>query len=80
VLGDLKFGAKGEWAQSRMLAIQFHDIKGNDIEQFRTMGTQTVLTPVEYKSGDVIYPYEKAREPAGGAMARNPAPSTTGTK
>jgi branched-chain amino acid transport system substrate-binding protein len=61
VLGDVKFGAKGEWAQSRVLQIQFHDVKGNDVEQFRQMTTQTVLTPTEYKSGDVIYPYEKAK-------------------
>jgi branched-chain amino acid transport system substrate-binding protein len=61
VLGDISFGNDGEWAQSRMLQIQFHDVKGNDIEQFRTMNTQTVLTPGEYKSGDVIYPYEKAK-------------------
>jgi branched-chain amino acid transport system substrate-binding protein len=79
VLGDLKFGAKGEWAQSRVLQAQFHDIKGNDIEQFRTLGTQTVLAPAEYKSGDVIYPYEKARQ-APGAEASRMAPSTTGTK
>jgi branched-chain amino acid transport system substrate-binding protein len=61
VLGDVKFGAKGEWAQSRVLQIQFHDVKGNDVDQFRQMTTQTVLTPAEYKSGDVIYPYEKAK-------------------
>jgi branched-chain amino acid transport system substrate-binding protein len=61
VLGNISFGNDGEWAQSRMLQIQFHDVKGNDIEQFRTMNTQTVLTPGEYKSGDVIYPYEKAK-------------------
>ena len=61
VLGDIKFGKGGEWAQSRVLQVQFHGIKGNDIEQFRGMGTQTVLTPEEYKSGSVIYPYEKAK-------------------
>jgi branched-chain amino acid transport system substrate-binding protein len=61
VLGDIKFGAKGEWVQSRVLQIQFHDVKGNDVEQFRQMTTQTVVTPAEYKSGDVIYPYEKAK-------------------
>jgi hypothetical protein len=44
-----------------MLQVQFHDVKGSDIEQFRTMGTQTVLTPAEYSSGKVIYPYEKAK-------------------
>jgi branched-chain amino acid transport system substrate-binding protein len=61
VLGDIKFDKNGEWVQARMLQVQFHDVKGNDIEQFRTMGTQTVLSPQEYKSGDVIYPYEKAK-------------------
>jgi branched-chain amino acid transport system substrate-binding protein len=61
VLGDISFGKDGELARGRMLQIQFHDVKGNDIEQFRTMGTQTVLTPAEYSSGNVIYPYEKAK-------------------
>jgi len=61
VLGDLKFGKGGEWAESRVLQVQFHDVKSNDVEQFRAMGTQTVLTPVEYNSGTVIYPYQKAK-------------------
>jgi branched-chain amino acid transport system substrate-binding protein len=61
VVGDVKFGKDGEWAQERVLQIQFHDVKSNDVEQFRAMNTQTVVTPVEYKSGDVIYPYGKAK-------------------
>jgi branched-chain amino acid transport system substrate-binding protein len=61
VLGDVKFGKDGEWAQPRMLQIQFHDVKGNDIEQFRAMNTQTVVTPAEYKSGNVIYPFGKVK-------------------
>ena len=61
VLGDVKFGKEGEWAQSRVLQIQFHDVKSNDVEQFRAMNTQTVVTPAEYKSGNVVYPYEKAK-------------------
>jgi branched-chain amino acid transport system substrate-binding protein len=61
VLGDVKFGKDGEWDHPRMLQVQFHDVKSNDIEQFRTMGTQTVVSPAEYKSGDVVYPFEKAK-------------------
>ncbi len=61
VFGDISFNKDGEWVQSRMLQIQFHDVTGNDIEQFRTMGTQTVLTPADFKSGDAIYPYAKAK-------------------
>jgi branched-chain amino acid transport system substrate-binding protein len=61
VLGDVKFGKDGEWAQPRMLQIQFHDVKSNDVEQFRAMNTQTVVTPAEYKSGNVIYPFGTAK-------------------
>jgi branched-chain amino acid transport system substrate-binding protein len=61
VLGDVRFGKNGEWAESRVLQIQFHDVKGNDVEQFRTMGTQTLLTPELYNSGKAVFPFEKAR-------------------
>ena len=61
VLGDVKFGPKGEWAVSRVLQAQFHDIKGNDVEPFRQLSVETVLTPADYNSGSVIYPYEKAK-------------------
>jgi branched-chain amino acid transport system substrate-binding protein len=61
VVGDIKFGKGGEWAQERVLQIQFHDVKGADVEQFRTMNTQTVVAPAEYKSGDVVYPYAKGK-------------------
>jgi branched-chain amino acid transport system substrate-binding protein len=61
VLGDVRFGKNGEWAESRVLQVQFHDIKGNDVEQFRTMGTQTLLTPEAYNSGSVVFPFEKAK-------------------
>ena len=62
VLGDVKFGAKGEWAKARVLQVQFHDIAGNGVDQFREMNTQTIISPAELKTGDVIYPYEKAKK------------------
>ena len=61
VVGDVKFGKDGEWAQSRVLQVQFQNVKGNDVEQFKDMSTQVVVTPSEYASGKVIYPYEKAK-------------------
>jgi branched-chain amino acid transport system substrate-binding protein len=62
VLGDVKFGAKGEWAKARVLQVQFHDITGNGVDQFREMNTQTIISPPDIKTGDVIYPYEKAKK------------------
>jgi branched-chain amino acid transport system substrate-binding protein len=61
VVGDVKFGEGGEWAQSRVLQIQFQNVKGNDVAQFKDISTQVVVSPAEYESGKVIYPYEKAK-------------------
>jgi branched-chain amino acid transport system substrate-binding protein len=61
VVGDVKFGAKGEWEKSRVLQVQFQNVKGNDVAQFKDMSTQVVVAPAEYESGKVIGPYEKAK-------------------
>jgi branched-chain amino acid transport system substrate-binding protein len=61
IMGDVKFGAGGEWAESRFIAVQYHGIKGNDIEQFKGMKVQTILAPDRFATGKLIYPYEKAR-------------------
>jgi len=61
LVGEVKFGTQGEWAESRVLQVQFQHIKGADLGQFKDLSTQVVITPAEYKSGDVIYPYEMAK-------------------
>jgi len=61
VVGDVTFGKDGEWAQSRILQVQFQNIKGNDVGQFRDITTQVVVAPSTYESGKVVYPYEKAK-------------------
>jgi branched-chain amino acid transport system substrate-binding protein len=61
VVGEIKFVSKGEWAQSRVLQVQYQNIKGHEIAQFKDMSTQVVVAPSEYASGEVIYPYERAK-------------------
>jgi len=61
ILGPVKFGAGGEWAESRMVAVQYHGIKGNELDQFKGMNVQTIVGPDKYATGKLIYPYEKAR-------------------
>jgi branched-chain amino acid transport system substrate-binding protein len=61
VVGDVKFGKRGEWEKERTIAVQFQNIKGNTIEDFRDLSTEVIIYPPEYKSGEVIYPYEKAK-------------------
>jgi len=62
VVGDVKFGDKGEWADERMLMIQFQNIKSNNIDEFRKLSTEVILYPSAYKSGELIYPYADARK------------------
>jgi branched-chain amino acid transport system substrate-binding protein len=62
IMGDWSYGPGGEWTKSGMMQVQYHDIKeGAGLETWRGMSYQTVLTPPELKTGDVVYPYEKAK-------------------
>lgn len=56
-VGKIRFAQNGEWAQSRVMMVQFNGIAGNDVEQFRQPGKVTVLYPREYRTGDVKAPY-----------------------
>jgi branched-chain amino acid transport system substrate-binding protein len=59
IVGDVKFAESGEWAQPRMLAAQFQHVKGNDIEQFKSTDKVVVISPAEYKSGELL-PFDDA--------------------
>ena len=60
VVGDVKFGKQGEWEEERTLAAQFQNITSNNADDFRDLKTEVIVYPPQYKSGEVIYPYEKA--------------------
>jgi branched-chain amino acid transport system substrate-binding protein len=62
VAGDIKFGENGEWAQARVLQIQFQGVKGNDVEQFKNPDTQVIVAPPQYVSGKARYPYADAKK------------------
>ena len=61
IIGDVKFSPIGEWEKSRILTVQYQNIQGNDINQFRQSGKAVIINPPELKSGELIYPYAKAR-------------------
>jgi branched-chain amino acid transport system substrate-binding protein len=62
VVGDIAFGKDGEWAKPRMVLTQFQNIAPNDVAQFKNGERQPILWPSEYKTGEMIYPYEAARK------------------
>ena len=48
-----------------MVQAQFRGVVDKDVEQFRQPGKQVVIYPNDYKTGEVIAPFEKARSAKG---------------
>jgi branched-chain amino acid transport system substrate-binding protein len=62
VIGNIKFGKDGEWAEARVLQVQYQNITGNGVDQFKDTSVQTIVAPAQYKSGNIIYPYADAQK------------------
>jgi branched-chain amino acid transport system substrate-binding protein len=60
VAGEIKFQERGEWAEPRILLVQYRGIKGNDVNQFKEAGRQVIVYPPKFKSGDLVYPFNAA--------------------
>jgi branched-chain amino acid transport system substrate-binding protein len=58
VAGKIKFGARGEWTEPRLLLIQYRGVEGNGVEQFKQAGKEVILYPPQYKSADLAVPFE----------------------
>src|SRR5688572_21634792 len=61
IVGPIRWDKNGEWANPRVVQAQFRGVVDKDMEQFRKPGKQVVVYPDEYKTGEVITPFEKAR-------------------
>jgi branched-chain amino acid transport system substrate-binding protein len=57
VVGDVTFGNKGEWSKSRIMTVQFQNIAGTSVDDFRDGKGETVVWPKEYQAGDPVLPY-----------------------
>jgi len=62
IVGPIRFRADGEWANARVVQAQFRGVVDKNMDQFRQPGRQVVLFPEQYRTGDVIAPFEKARK------------------
>ncbi len=58
VVGDVTFNEDGEWSKSQVMAVQFQGVSGNGVDQFKDPKTEVILWPTEYKTGNIIYPYD----------------------
>lgn len=57
ILGDIKFGKDGDWTDAKIVFEQFHDVKGNDVDQFRGGKAETILEPLSMRTGMLVEPY-----------------------
>jgi branched-chain amino acid transport system substrate-binding protein len=62
VIGPIAFGPDGEWTKPRIICIQFQGINGTDLDQFKDWSRQVVVYPADYKSGNLLYPFDKAAQ------------------
>ena len=61
VVGPIRYGADGEWAEPRVATTQFQGVKDRNVEQFRKPGVQAILFPEHLRNGRLRSPFEQAR-------------------
>ena len=61
IVGPIQFAEDGEWKESSTLEAQFRSVKDKNLDQFRSAGKQVILFPDKLKTGDLITPFEAAR-------------------
>jgi branched-chain amino acid transport system substrate-binding protein len=62
IVGDIKFGQYGEWETARIITVQYQNIKGNDVQQFKEAGKQVIVHPDKFKSGDLKVPFTPTKQ------------------
>lgn len=60
VVGEVRFGADGEWAKPRYVFSQWQHLTGNDFGQLEDPKHDVVVWPNAYKTGSLIFPYTDA--------------------
>ena len=61
VAGGVAFGPNGEWTEPRVLAVQFQDVVGHELDQFKDPKIQVVLWPPALQTGSLNYPYTEVK-------------------
>jgi branched-chain amino acid transport system substrate-binding protein len=62
IVGPVTFGPDGEWKETATLEAQFRGVKDKNVDQFRSAGKQVILFPDRLKTGDLVFPFEDARQ------------------
>ncbi len=61
IVGPIRFAPDGEWAAPRVVQMQFRGVVDKNVEQFRDPKKYVILFPDQFKNGEMVAPFEKAR-------------------
>lgn len=61
IVGPIRYDKMGEWANPRVVQAQFRGVVDKNTDQFKQPNKQIVIYPDDYKTGEIITPFEKAR-------------------
>jgi branched-chain amino acid transport system substrate-binding protein len=59
IVGDIRFNELGEWADARVIMVQFQNIQGSGLEQYMTGHKQVIVYPNDLRDGELEYPFSK---------------------
>lgn len=62
IVGPIRFNELGERAKAAVPLVQYQSLVEKDVEQFRKPERMVIVHPPQYKTGEVIVPFEKARK------------------
>ena len=60
VVGAIRYGPTGEWANPRIIYVQFQGLADKNLAQFRSPGKQVIVAPDGFKTGEAK-PFSQGR-------------------
>jgi branched-chain amino acid transport system substrate-binding protein len=59
IVGEIKFNELGEWATARPIMVQFQNVQGSGLDQYKTGHREVIVAPSQYKDGELQFPFTK---------------------
>ncbi|HEY1541042.1 MAG TPA: amino acid ABC transporter substrate-binding protein [Xanthobacteraceae bacterium] len=59
IVGEIKFNELGEWATARPIMVQFQNVQGAGLDQYKTGHREVIVAPSQYKDGELQFPFTK---------------------
>ncbi len=59
IVGEIRFNELGEWATARPIMVQFQNVQGAGLDQYKTGHREVIVYPAQYKDGELQFPFAK---------------------